>query len=425
MLDIRTIRDDPDRVRRAAAAKREQVDIDGLLALDASWREKTTEADGLAREMNAGQKKVGEALRSGGDAEALKAEMKTLRERARVLEVERDGLRARVDELLLCLPNIPAADVPEGESSEENVVVREWGKQPEFSFAPKPHWELGERLGILDLERAAKVAGSSFILLRGAGALLERALINFMLDLHTREHGYTEVFPPFLANREAMTGTGQLPKLEEDMYRVPSDDLFLIPTAEVPLTNLHAGETIDEKELPRRYCASTACFRREAGAYGKETRGMIRVHQFNKVEMVRLVRPEDSAAELDLLVADAEEVFKRLGLRYRVVLLSTGELSFAAAKCYDLEVWAPGVGRWLEASSCSNFTDFQARRCRIRCRAAKGKPRLLHTLNGSGVALPRTMAALLETFQTAAGEVVIPEPLRPYMHGLERIGPAE
>ena len=308
---------------------------------------------------------------------------------------------------------------------EKNKVVRQWapkGGMPKFNFSPKNHVELAESLDIIDFKRAAKLSGSHFVLFKRAGALLERALINFMLDVHTREHGYNEVFPPVLVNRESMTGTGQLPKMEEDMYKLKDDDLFLIPTAEVPVTNIHRDEILEEEDLPVRYVAYTTCFRREAGSYGKDTKGLVRVHQFDKVELVKFVKPEHSYDELEKLVANAEAIFQKLGLAYRVVLLASGDLSFAAAKCYDIEVYAAGLDKWLECSSCSNFEDFQARRANIRFKGkTTPKPALVHTLNGSGVALARTVVALLENYQTAEGDVVIPEVLRPYMGGLEKI----
>jgi seryl-tRNA synthetase len=324
--------------------------------------------------------------------------------------------------MLLWIPNLPHPSVPIGRTEDDNQVVRVWGEKPEFNFEPVPHWDIGEALRIFDFQRGSAVAGSNFALFRGSGARLVRALIAFMLEIHTRQHGYTEVWPPSLSNRTCMTGTGQLPKLEEDMYRCDLDDFFLIPTAEVPLTNLHRDDIIDGARLPIRYTAYSPCFRREAGSYGKHTRGLNRVHQFDKVELVKFVVPETSYDELEGLVGDAEEVLQALGLHYRVNLLCTGELSFAAAKCYDLEVWSPAQNKWLEVSSCSNFEDFQARRAGIRYRPAPGeKARFVHTLNGSGVALPRTIVAILETYQTGDGRVKIPEALVPYMNGTEII----
>ncbi len=328
-----------------------------------------------------------------------------------------------VYQLQIRVPNVPHESVPRGLDETFNQEVRRWGEPRKFDFEPLPHWDLGEALDILDFARGVKIAESRFTLLRGMGARLERALMNFMLDLHTTEHGYTEIFPPILVNEQSMFGTGQLPKLEAEMYRCRDDNLFLIPTAEVPVTNIHRDETLPESSLPRLYCAYTPCFRREAGSYGKDTRGLIRQHQFNKVEMVRFAHPDRSFDELEILTNNAETVLQRLGLPYRVVVLATGDLSFSAAKCYDLEVWLPSSGTYREISSCSNFTDFQARRSDIRYRTADGKSQYVHTLNGSGIAIGRTVAALLENYQEPDGSVVIPENLVPYMGGLERIEP--
>jgi seryl-tRNA synthetase len=426
MLAIETIRTRTDEVRAAARDKGEAVDLDRLLALDAERRSILAELEANKAKRNAESKEIGRLAKSGGDASAKRAEMKALSEEIKAGEARLAPIEAELDRLMLRVPNLPAPDVPPGKDDSSNEVVGVWGEPPDFEakgFKPRPHWDLASALDIVDFERGAKVAGSHFLLYKGAGAALERALISFMLDVHTRTHGYTELLPPFLASREAMVGTGQLPKLEEDMYRCGVDDLFLIPTAEVPLTNVHAGETLPAAALPVKYCAWRACFRREAGSYGADTRGMARVHQFNKVELVKLVAPESSERELDSLVGDAEAVLQRLGLHYRVVKLCRGELSFAAAKCYDIELWAPGLGRWLEVSSCSNFTDFQARRAKLRCRTKKNKSVFCHTLNGSGVATPRTFVALVESFQQADGSVTIPKPLRSYMGGVERIGP--
>ena len=422
MLDMRRIREEADAVRRAAEVKGCDVDVDRIVDLDAERRELVGRAEALKAERNAGSKEVGKLRKAGGDASELQARIRAIGGEIKELDAEVARVTEERDRLLSWVPNVPAEDVPVGPDESANELVREWGEPREFAFEPRPHWEVGGGLGIIDLERGSKLAGSGFALYRSAGARLERALWSFMLELHTAEHGYTEVFPPYLASRECMFGTGQLPRLEEDMYRVGTDDLFLIPTAEVPVTNMHRGEIIPGAKLPLAYAAYTACFRREAGAYGAATRGMIRVHQFDKVELVRFVRPETSYDELELLVGHAEEVLRRLGLPYRVMKLATGELSFAAAKCYDIEVWAPGVGRHLEVSSCSNYEDFQARRAGIRFREpGTGKSAFLHTLNGSGVALPRVVVAILETFQEEDGSVVVPEVLRPYMGGLEAI----
>ncbi|MFN3467352.1 MAG: serine--tRNA ligase [Candidatus Brocadiales bacterium] len=421
MLDLSFIRKNPEEVRRAIQEKHEHVDVDQLLRLDANRRELLHQIEVLRKELNEGSKRVSELKKQKQDASTLVEGMRVLSDKIKDHEKRLDQLTPEIDTLLLRIPNIPAVDVPRGEDASGNQVVRTWGKRKGFGFQPKPHWELGESLGILDLERGAKISGSGFPLFKGIGARLERALFNFMLDLHTQKHGYQEVFPPFLVNRSSMTGTGQLPKMEEDMYKTSGDDLFLVPTAEVPVTNLHRNEILNHKELPIYYTAYTACFRREAGAYGKDTRGIIRVHQFDKVELVKFVKPETSYDELEKLVKNAEEVLQLLGLEYRVLKLCTGDMSFASSKTYDLEAWAPGVEKWLEVSSCSNFEDFQARRINVRFRDEQGKVRFVHTLNGSGVALPRTLIAILENYQQEDGSVAIPEVLKPYMGGVEVI----
>ncbi|MHC4250852.1 MAG: serine--tRNA ligase [Planctomycetota bacterium] len=426
MLDIKRIREEPEAVKAAAAAKNEKADVDRILELDGKRRDALKRVEGLKAERNAGSKDVGKRKKAGEDTSELQTRIRAIGEEIKAIDSTVAAVTEERDALMAWVPNVPAADVPVGADESANELVREWGEKPEFAFEPKAHWDIGAALGVIDLERASKVSGAGFTLFKGAGARLERALWSFMLDLHTTEHGYVELLPPYLANRNSMFGTGQIPKLEEDMYGLPEDGLFLIPTAEVPVTNYHAGEIIPGAELPLCYTAYTACFRREAGAYGRDTRGMIRVHQFDKVEMVRFVRPETSYDELEKLVGHAEEVLKRLGLHYRVLKLCTGDLSFAAAKCYDIEVWAPGVGRYLEVSSCSNFEDFQARRASIRFRDPESKSvGFVHTLNGSGVALPRAFVAILETFQHEDGSVTIPEVLRPYMGGVETLEPAE
>jgi len=421
MIDINMIRREPEAVARAVEMKKEKADVWKIRELDERWRKLVRETEEKKAVRNAVSKEIGAAKKEGRDAAPRIERMQALAAEIKELERECRALREEIDRLLLWVPNIPDPDVPAGDSPDDNVVVREWGGKREFDFAPLPHWELGENLGIIDFARGARLSGSGFYILTGKGARLERGLINFMLDLHTTEHGYREIFPPLLVNRETMQGSGQIPKMEDQMYHCDTDDLFLVPTAEVPLTNMRGGEILREEELPLYYTAYTPCFRREAGAAGKDTRGMIRVHQFNKVELLKLVKPEDSEEELEKLVADAERVLQMCGLAYRVVLLCTGDMSFASAKTYDIEVWAPGVGRWLEVSSCSNFRDFQARRCNIRFRR-NGKPEPVHTLNGSGLALPRLMIALLETYQEEDGSVTIPEVLREYM-GCERIAP--
>jgi seryl-tRNA synthetase len=422
MLDLRFIRENREKVREAVKNKGEKTDLDALLGLDEKRRSLLLQADELKHERNVVSEKIARMKKDKQDAAGEIENMRKVSGQIAALDDELRQLEETISDLLLTVPNVPHETVPVGMDEDSNVEIRSWGETPEFAFEARPHWELGQILGILDLPKAAKVAGSGFLALSGKGARLQRALINFMLDLHTKKHGYTEILPPFLANRAAMTGTGQLPKLEEDMYLCEKDDLFLIPTAEVPVTNLHRDENLKEEDLPICYTAYTACFRREAGAHGKDTRGMIRVHQFDKVEMVKFVKPESSYDELESLLKDAEEVLQLLNLPYRVRVLCTGDLSFAAAKCYDIEAWCAGIGNFQEVSSCSNFEDFQARRMKLRFRPqGGGKLQYVHTLNGSGVALPRTMIALLENNQTEKGTIVIPEVLRPYVDGMEEI----
>lgn len=426
MLDIKSLREDPDAARRALGRRGdpELADVlDAALRLDGERREILGEVETLKAERNDASRRIGDRKRAGEEADDLIAAMQGVSERIKGL----DGRLAEVEEglrhALLSLPNLPDARVPAGGEGEFEVVAR-WGVptgSPDEGDVP--HWDLGEALGVLDLERGAKVAGSGFPLLVGRGARLSRGLIQFMLDLHTEEHGYVELAPPLLVNRDALTGTGQLPKFEEDLYRTDPDDLFLVPTAEVPVTNLHAGELLEETDLPIAYVAHTPCFRREAGAAGRDTRGMLRVHQFDKVELVRFTTPESSAEQLELLTRHAETVLERLELPYRRILLPGGDLGFANALTYDLEVWSAGVGRWLEVSSCSTYTDYQARRADLRYRpAGGGKPVHMHTLNGSGVALARTIVALLENGRQDDGSVAIPDALRPYV-GFDRIQP--
>jgi seryl-tRNA synthetase len=422
MLDLKFIRENVERVKEAVKNKNEKTDIDLILSLDEKRKSLLSKGDELKHQKNLVTEKIAQMKKAGQDAKEEIDRMRKVSDQIDSLDKELKEVEERIANLLLTVPNVPHSSVPIGFDEDSNVVVKSWGDLPKFDFEPRPHWELGQILGILDLPRASKVTGTGFLVLTGKGAKLQRALINFMLDLHSNKHGYKEILPPFMANRSSMTGTGQLPKLEEDMYLCEKDDLFLIPTAEVPVTNLHREEILKAEELPIYYTAYTACFRREAGAYGKDTRGMIRVHQFDKVEMVKFVKPETSYDELESLVKDAEEVFQLLKLPYRVRVLCTGDLSFAAAKCYDIEAWASGVGKYLEVSSCSNFEDFQARRMGIRFRPKEGgKLQYVHTLNGSGVALPRTMIALLENYQTKEGTITIPEALRPYMDGLNEI----
>ena len=425
MLDLRMIRRDPERVRRALARRGDDVPIDQLLEKDEQWRSALAEVEKLKALRHKVSDEIGRLKREKQDASEAIAEMKRVAETIRELDTKVKTLEQEIEELLLVIPNIPHESVPDGFTEAENVEVRRWGEPRDFSFEPKPHWEIGAALDIIDFERAAKVTGARFAFLKGTGAKLERALINFMIDLHVEEHGYTEVWPPFLANRESMTGTGQLPKFTEDMFHIAGTEYFLIPTAEVPVTNMYRDEILDGRDLPIKHVAYSACFRAEAGAHGRDTRGLIRQHQFDKVELVKFVRPEDSYDELESLVRDAETVLQRLGLPYRVMMMCAGDVGFTAAKKYDPEVWMPSYGRYVEISSCSNFEDFQARRANIRFRREPGaKPEYVHTLNGSGVAIGRTVAAILENYQQEDGSVVIPEALRPYM-GTDRLVPKD
>ena len=423
MLDQKFIRDNSEEVKKAAIHKGESADIDAFLELDKKRREILVETDELRHTRNVMSEEIGRLKSQKKDASEKIKIMQEVAQKIKDLEQHIRELEERIQDLLLTIPNIPHSSVPVGMSESDNIEVRQWGEKKEFAFEPLPHWEIGERLEILDFRSASRMSGSGFVTFRGLGAKLERALINFMLELHIKKHGYMELSPPFVVNRKSMTNTGQLPKLEEDMYLCEQDDFFLIPTGEVPVTNVHQDQIMKEQDLPVYYVTFTPCFRREAGSYGKETRGLIRVHQFDKVEMVKFVRPETSYDELERLLHDAEEVLQLLGLHYRVVSLCTADLSFAAAKCYDIEVWAPGLGKYLEVSSCSNFEDFQARRASIRFRReSTGKVEYVHTLNGSGLALPRTVIALLEEYQTERGTVTIPEVLREYMDQLEMLG---
>ncbi|MCD5401057.1 serine--tRNA ligase [candidate division NPL-UPA2 bacterium] len=422
MLDIKFIRENVEVVKKSLKDRGMEADVDGLLRLDKERRNLLSQTEELKHRRNVVSEKIGRLKKEGKEAAAELKEMKVASQKIKELDAKVGQLNEEIGKISLLVPNIPHKSVPIGKSPQDNMEVRRWGEQPQFDFEPLSHRDIADILGIIDFPRASKLSGSHFPLYRGQGARLERALINFMLDLHTNKHGYTEISPPFIVKRECMVATGQLPKLEEDMYRCEEDDLFLIPTAEVPLTNIHRDEILRAEDLPHYYCAYTACFRREAGSYGKDTRGLVRIHQFDKVELVKFVRPQDSYDELERLVKDAEEVLQALGLHYRLVNLCTADVSFAAAKCYDLEVWAPGEGRYLEVSSCSNFGDFQARRANIRYRPEGGaKAEFVHTLNGSGIALPRAVVALLETYQQKDGSVTIPQPLRPYMGGTEKI----
>ena len=429
MLDLKFVRENIEAVRQMLADRHIEADLDRLVELDTRWRENLTYTQSLKAHQNKVSQEIGQLKKEKLDATETIAEMRELSQKIKELTPEANGMKAEVDAILLTIPNMPEASTPVGIGEEDNIEIKTWGELPNFGFELKPHWEIAEGLDIVDFQRGAKVAGSNFVLFKGLGARLERALIQFMLDLHTTEHGYTEVSPPFLANRPTMTGTGQLPKFETDMYRCdrdeenPDSDLFLIPTAEVPVTNLFAGEILSADELPIYYTAYTPCFRREAGAYGKDTRGLQRIHQFDKVEMVKFTTPETSYAEHESLLENAESVLQALGLAYRVVQHCTVELGFSAAKCYDIEVWSPAGQRFLEVSSCSNFEAFQARRANIRFRPQPGaKPEFIHTLNASGTALPRVVIALLETYQNPDGTVRIPAVLQPYMGGLTQIG---
>lgn len=420
MLTAQFIRDNVELVRMSLRNRHEDGPLDEILALDAQRRDLLQTVEAARARQNAMSKDV--SRMKGGPSEELKAELRSARDQIRQFEAQLADIEPELNDLLLRMPNIPHASVPVGQDESENVVVRTWGEPPTFDFEPRPHWEIGERLGILEFERATKISGSRFYALKGLGARLERAIMAFMIDLHTTEHGYTEVAPPYLVSREAMVGTGQLPKFVDDMYHVPSDDLFLIPTAEVPVTNLHRQEILEPGVLPLYYVAYTPCFRREAGSAGRDTRGLIRVHQFDKVELVKFVEPATSYDELEMLVRNAETVLERLGLAYQTKLMCTGDVGFAAAKKYDPEVWMPAPGRYVEISSCSNFEAFQARRARIQYRPAAGaSAEYVHTLNGSGLAVGRTMAAILENYQRRNGTVTVPEALRPYLGGLESL----
>lgn len=424
MLDPRLIRNDPERVRAGLAAKQVEADIDLLLEIDGERRALIARTEELKQQRNVASERIAEKKKSGEDASEEIAQTRVISERIRELDAELGELQARFDELLLGLPNLPDPNAPVGASAGENVLRSTWGEPPEFDFEPLEHVALGTSLGLFDFEAAGRMSGTGFPLFTGQGAGLVRALINFMLEHQIGANGYTEVWPPVLVRRAPMVGTGQLPKLEDDMYFVERDDLFLIPTAEVPVTNIHRESILDEADLPIAYTAYTVCFRREAGAHGSETRGLFRLHQFDKVELVRFCTPERSEEEHQLLLGHACSILERLGLHYRVLELCTGDLSFAARRCYDLEIWAPGSRRWLEVSSCSNFGDFQARRADIRYRRrADRKVEHVHTLNASGVALPRLIVVLLETYQTDEGSVVVPEPLRPYMGGTSLLSP--
>ncbi|MEH6948319.1 serine--tRNA ligase [Bacillus sp. JJ634] len=426
MLDLKFLRNNFEEVKRILQYRGEDLtDLGAFEELDVKRRELIAEVEQLKSKRNEVSQQVAVLKREKKDADALIVEMREVGDRIKGLDEELRKVEAKLDMLLLSIPNIPHESVPIGETEDDNVEARKWGEVPQFTFEPKPHWDIATDLGIVDFERAAKVTGSRFVFYKGLGARLERALASFMLDLHVEEHGYEELMTPFMVNRASMTGTGQLPKFEEDAFRIESEDYFLIPTAEVPVTNFHRDEILNGEDLPLSYVAYTACFRSEAGSAGRDTRGLIRQHQFNKVELVKIVKPEDSYQELENLTGHAEKVLQLLGLPYRVLSMCTADLGFTAAKKYDLEVWLPNYGGYREISSCSNFEAFQGRRANIRFRRdAKGKPESVHTLNGSGLAIGRTVAAILENYQQEDGSVIIPEVLRPYMRGVEVIKPS-
>lgn len=423
MLDIKLLRGNLDLIKERIGARGTKIDWEEFVAVDRERREGLAKWERLKERKNQLSGEIGKLKKTSRDATPLMQEVEELTQAIHESERPLAEIEKRFQKLMLWIPNLPHASVPLGSGPEGNREVRRWGDFPQFDFSPKNHWQIGEELGILDFIRAAKIATSRFAIYYGQGALLERALINFMLDLHTRERGYRETLPPYLVSRETMTGTGQLPKFEEDLFRIAEPELFLVPTAEVPLTNIHREEVLGREDLPLCYVAHTPCFRREAGSYGQDVRGLIRLHQFNKVELVKLTEPHSSYEELEKMVRDAEEVLQRLKIPYRVVELCTGDMGFSSAKTYDLEVWLPAQGTYREISSCSNCEDFQARRAQIRYRQEKkGKPVFVHTLNGSGLAVGRTVVAVLENYQQKDGSVIVPEALRPYMGGIERIG---
>jgi seryl-tRNA synthetase len=421
MINPKLLREGKEVIYESLKKRGLTIDIDKIFELDEKRRSLIQEVEKKKNERNKLSDEIAALKRKGVEAferiEYLRSLGKEIEEAERELKV----VESEWEYILLCIPNIPHESVPLGRDENDNKVVKVWGEKPVFNFSPLPHWELGEKLDILDFKRAAKLAGSRFTLYKSYGALLERALINFMLDLHTKEHGYLEVLPPFMVNRQTMTGTGQLPKFEEDLFKIEGLDYFLIPTAEVPVTNIYSDEILKEEDLPIKFCSYTPCFRKEAGAHGKDTRGLTRQHQFNKVELVKFAKPEESYEELESLLLDAEDVLKRLNIHYRVSLLCTGDLGFASSKTYDIEVWLPGQNIYREISSCSNFEDFQARRAKIRYRKKNGRVELVHTLNGSGLAVGRTVMAVMENYQTEDGSIIIPEVLRPYMHGISKI----
>ncbi len=420
MLDIKFVRSNPQIVKEALEKRGASINLDEFLELDEQRREKLAEVENLKNRRNVVSKEIGSLKREGKDASDLVEEMGQVGENIKILDNQVREIDEKMESIIMAIPNIPHESLPIGPDESFNRVERTWGEPTKFDFEPKAHWDLGEMHDILDFERAAKVTGARFTIYKGLGARLERSLISFMLDVHTTEHGYTEVLPPFMVNRQSMTGTGQLPKFEEDLFKVNNTDYFLIPTAEVPVTNIYKDEILNEKDLPILHCAYSPCFRAEAGAYGRDTRGLIRQHQFNKVELVKFAHPENSYEELEKLTTNAEKILQLLELPYRVVTLATGDIGFSAAKTYDLEVWLPNSNTYREISSCSNFEDFQARRANIRFKGDKGKPQFVHTLNGSGLAIGRTTAAILENYQQEDGSIKIPKVLQKYM-GVEVI----
>ena len=424
MLELKFIRENAELVKNALKNRQYDLDLDDMIAVDARRRQLLQQVEELRNLRNRVSQEIGKLKKEGKDASSKIEEMKKVSQQIKEIEQELSEVEQKVKEYLLSIPNIPHPSVPVGEDENDNVLVKRWGDLPEFDFEPLPHWDVGESLGILDFKRAGKITGSRFVVYHQDGARLERALINFMLDLHTQKHGYKEVLPPFIVNEDSMKGTGQLPKFKEDLFKLEGWNYYLIPTAEVPVTNLHRNEILDEELLTIKYVAFTPCFRSEAGSHGRDVRGIVRQHQFNKVELVKFSHPENSYDELESLLLDAEEVLQLLEIPYRVIELCTGDLGFSASKTYDIEVWLPGQDRFCEISSCSNFEDFQARRANIRFRPkGKGKSKLVHTLNGSGLAVGRTMVAILENYQQKDGSVIIPEVLRDYMGGKEVITP--
>ena len=421
MLDLKFVRSNPELVIEALNKRGGAVSLDNFLSLDGQRREKLFVVEQMKSRRNTVSEEIGRLKKSGANAQEMVVEMRELSQQIKSRDEEIRLVEDEMQSFLMHIPNIPHETVPVGSGERDNPIVRIWGQGREFPFEPKAHWDIGEALDIIDFERGGKVTGARFSFYKGLGARLERALVSFMLDLHTTEHGYTEIFPPFMVNRDSMAGTGQLPKFSEDMFKIENTEFYMIPTAEVPVTNLYRDEILDGDKLPISYCAYSACFRAEAGAAGRDTRGLIRQHQFNKVELVKFCRPEESYRELEKLTGNAEKVLQLLGLPYRVVVLCTGDLGFSSAKTYDLEVWLPSAGEYREISSCSNFEDYQARRAKIRFRQPKGKAEFVHTLNGSGLAVGRTTAAILENYQEADGSVTVPEALRHYM-GVDHIG---